>query len=440
MNKAFFTTVLSVIGRQYLAVILQVISFIMIARYLGPEGNGTYTLAMIVPSLLMMLFSPSINVGIIYFMGKHQWSARYILTHSLILWAGASLAGLVISLALLHTPAIQLFPAIPKPLLYLAIAIYPPALLQQFCLAILQGYQRFRAYNLISLFGPAFMLTVIGYMWISDRGITGILLGGLLSYCLQLILSLAIIVRLPAVPHAAAPAFWADLKALTLYGLKSYLSNLIAFGNERVDLYLLSHLNNLQNVGIYSVASMISQRLTVISEAINTVLLPHLARLHNPDPHHQAEIVLSMARWTLWITAALAGGVVLASLWLVPLAFGPQYQQVWLPLLILIPSLLSSSISRILAGDISARGRPELNALTAFVALTANIALNVALIPKYAALGAAAAMSLSYTLHLFLRVGLYQRLTGAPLRYFYISRYDALVWQRAQYLFKRPKT
>jgi O-antigen/teichoic acid export membrane protein len=185
---------------------------------------------------------------------------------------------------------------------------------------------------------------------------------------------------------------------------------------------------------------MISQRLTVISEAINTVLLPHLARLHNPDPHHQAEIVLSMARWTLWITAALAGGVVLASLWLVPLAFGPQYQQVWLPLLILIPSLLSSSISRILAGDISARGRPELNALTAFVALTANIALNVALIPKYAALGAAAAMSLSYTLHLFLRVGLYQRLTGAPLRYFYISRYDALVWQRAQYLFKRPKT
>jgi len=54
------------------------------------------------------------------------------------------------------------------------------------------------------------------------------------------------------------------------------------------------------------------------------------------------------------------------------------------------------NLSRVLANDIAARGRPELNIWTAIITFIVNIVGNVLLIPEYGIKGAAIATTLSY--------------------------------------------
>lgn len=71
-----------------------------------------------------------------------------------------------------------------------------------------------------------------------------------------------------------------------------------------------------------------------------------------------------------------------------------------------------------------ARGYPRFIFWSGLISLSANVLLNIVLIPRYGINGAAIATSISYTLNFVILVTAFVRLTGAPLVSLVIPRLD----------------
>ena len=88
------------------------------------------------------------------------------------------------------------------------------------------------------------------------------------------------------------------------------------------------------------------------------------------------------------------------------------------------------SMSRVLANDIAARGRPELNMYTSFIVITVNVIGNLLLIPKFGLPGAALATTIAYTLNCSFRILVYSILSKKPwYGVFLFNSYDRGVLQ-----------
>jgi O-antigen/teichoic acid export membrane protein len=119
-----------------------------------------------------------------------------------------------------------------------------------------------------------------------------------------------------------------------------------------------------------------------------------------------------VARWNLAFTTAAAAALLVLAYPLVLLLFGQEFRASVLPLIVLLPGAVAMSHSRVLAGDLMARGRVDVTMRIALVALGVNVAANLLLIPGLGALGAALASTISYSVNLLLRLRAYCRLAG----------------------------
>ena len=59
-------------------------SSVIIARVLGPRGNGIYSLAILLPALLVIFGNFGIGQSSIFYVGKKKYSAKEILANNII--------------------------------------------------------------------------------------------------------------------------------------------------------------------------------------------------------------------------------------------------------------------------------------------------------------------------------------------------------------------
>src|SRR5690554_3648952 len=79
--------------RQAIAVIVGLLSAIIVARTLGPEGNGALLLALIVPNLLSLIFSLGVPVSNVYFLGRRDFELRDVILANVIAWGVVGVLG-----------------------------------------------------------------------------------------------------------------------------------------------------------------------------------------------------------------------------------------------------------------------------------------------------------------------------------------------------------
>jgi O-antigen/teichoic acid export membrane protein len=202
------------------------------------------------------------------------------------------------------------------------------------------------------------------------------------------------------------------------YGWKSHLSNILAFLNYRIDIFLVNGFLNPAAVGVYVVAVQIAERLWILSQAVSTVLLPRLAELDD-DESARTKLTPLIGRWVLFATTLVTIVVAIFSQPLITVLFGEVYAEAVGVLLWLLPGVALGSLSRVLSNDLAARGRPELNLYTAAVVVLVNVMLNLLLIPQMGIEGAALATTIAYTVNAILKIYAYRRLSNnlwfAPL-------------------------
>ena len=414
----------------------------LLARLLGPDGRGAYSLLLLLPSTLFALAQFGLPSAVTYFSGSGSSLASLMR-----IGAGATigLSVVLIPLTILALPALErsVFQAAPSDLLRFALIAFPIQLASSLFGSMLWGRQLVRRYSLVlAAQSIGSLLVVLLLVGAAGMGVTGALVGQLVVTGVTAVVVMYSVRQQAAreeraeatTDSARRPA--ANVRELLGYGIRLYPASISTFLSYRSDLFLLGLLvGDAAQIGLYTLAVSLAEITFHVPDAIATILYPRVA---GSDRSEADRIIPSISRFSLLVT-------LLAALALIPTAFVavrlilPDFGGSIVPFLVLVPGTVALSVSKVLSGYISGLGRPLPVGMIAVGALLANLALNMVLIPAMGIAGAATASLVSYSLHALLTTVVASRLAGAPPHAFLLPgpAEISLLWRRLRDLARR---
>lgn len=409
------STIAWTLGRQVAGAGIAFLTSIFLARMLGRDGYGMYSVALLLPMMLGTFLEFGVGPANVYFIGNRSISYRDLVRWNGKVWLTVSVVGLLAGAAVTGAAGEMLFPGVPGGFLLLALAAFPVFLLRTYAASILQGVQDFRHYNQLALVTPgvtlAAALLFVGLLgWGPMGAVASFVVGSGIS-CLFGVVHVARTARFDAREPVEHRGFrWRHLQ----YGWRSHASNVLSFINYRADLFLVNLLLSPAAAGVYVIAIQLAERIWMLSQSASVVALPRLARLQ-ADSGDTTRVTSLVTRWVLHLSLLVALVVALLARPLIGLLFGEEYVAAATAIVWLLPGIVLGGAARILANDLAARGRPELNMYTAIVVVAVNVGLNLLLIPPLGIAGAALATTLAYVANALIKTVLYVRLSGGRI-------------------------
>jgi O-antigen/teichoic acid export membrane protein len=410
--RLFFSNSMYTFGRQIVNAVLALLISVLLARGLGPQGNGIYSLVILVPVVTLSVLNLGIGPGTVYVTGKKRYSTKTIIGSTVFLAAILAVVGSVLAFLIINFYSETLFPGVPKSLLNLILISIPFYFLIDAAISLMQGFQDFIAFNLIHLLTRIINLVLLViFLFVLKVGNVGAIVAWIGTYIILLI----------SIPFTTGEIHWrtlwelrvgkAAIREIVGYGVRAHPANLATFLVYRIDRFLLNLLVNPAEVGVYVVAVGLVERLWMVSSSVSTVLFPRIADSKETESAKKTLTTL-VSRYVLWITAILGIGMAVLSRPLVNILFGEQYSRAVGAMVVLIPGVILLSVSRTLSSDIAGRGYPEFNSYVAVASLIANVTLNLLLIPRLGLLGAAAASTITYSLTFIVKLIIFSSLSN----------------------------
>ncbi len=402
------------LGRQLLAAFAQLLLVVLIARELGPEGNGIYAMAILIPTMLANFLNLGVGPATVYYVSRGDFDVHQAMAGNLRLGLIVAAAGVVFALPVLLIWGTEIFPGVPEELLYLGLATFPITLLLTYLNTIFQGLEDFKAFNLTVLLPPYVNLAgVVIALYLLSFGVIGAMGAYIIGQLVGLLIVFLMLRRKKYAQEQSEPsAQLSDYGRRSLgYGWKAHLSNILAFVNYRADIFLVNFFLTPVSTGIYVIAVQIAEKLWMLSQAASTVLLPRLSAMHqNPE----ARLALTNKGFLAVsaITTLASVATAIALYWLISPVFGEEYVEALPAFLWLLPGIIAGAGSRIYANCIAAAGRPEWNMYSSIGVVIINVSGNILLVPDHGIVGAAWATSLAYGFNAVVKARLVRLLPG----------------------------
>ncbi len=414
---------------QVVCLLFGVVTSVLVARILGPEGKGLFALCVLSSLIITHFFSLGVAPATTYYLADRRFPLKEVLGNNLLLAGGLGGGGVLVGLIVVLGFRSRLFPDIPAGYLCLSLALVPVLLAFFYLQAIFLGLQRFREYNASAVLRAASFLCLAAVVLLVFRaGIWGALVAAVLAW---LAADIALCCWAKKVASGVDFRFnGVYLRSAIGYGIRAHLGSVLSFLNYRLDAFLVNWLLGPAAVGFYSISVLLAEKIWLVSNAAGAVLFPRVAA--EKDPTARKRITPKVIRSVLVVSVLSALVLFLAGRWLIVLLFSERFLPAAGPLRILLLGVIAFSLSRIMSNDIAARGRPILNTYVAAGTLVLNILLNLFLIPRYGIEGAAGASTVSYLVTLVARLFIYCRLSGNTWRCVLLpQRGDWTLYRRA---------
>lgn len=424
-HSNLFANSISVLNTQILIFVCTFVVNILIARNFGPEGKGIYSI-IVLSGLLLYAFS---NLGLtnsfIYHVAKDR--SRINETASFAALIGCIL-GIVYAFlfTILYQYTKNTFLNGMNDLHMLLIAFSLPFYLISIYLNnILLAKGDINAYNYSRLVNPLAILVFLCIGLTLHRSLYLLIIPWFAANIVGFIFVLWLfrsnfILRL-RVNIAEKGHFFS-------YGIKGYIADLVNFFTYRLDFFLVNYFIDSRFVGFYSISVALAEILWYLPNSIQTVLMPHVASIS----HEEAiKIVPQICRLTFYSTLLLSVLLIIVSIKAIPLIYGKEFSESILPLIFIMPGILSLSLSKVLWGYLMGRGKPIYATYTSLIAFFTIICLDIILIPTYKINGAAIASSISYFISSGVAVFFFLRESKLPISELLIlKRNDLSVFQK----------
>jgi O-antigen/teichoic acid export membrane protein len=194
------------------------------------------------------------------------------------------------------------------------------------------------------------------------------------------------------------------------YGFKVMFGGILQYLNYRADILLITFFLTRTEVGWYYVSVLIAERLLFLTQATSTILLPAAS---SSESQREKTPLLSRLNFTVVFGGSLIIG--LSAYWIVPLLFSNEYSNSVLPLVFILPGVISLSVSKLLSADLGSRGLPQYSTYVSILNFFLNIGFNIILIPRIGIAGAALSSTISYSAALILLAFFYKRVTNISI-------------------------
>jgi O-antigen/teichoic acid export membrane protein len=267
----------------------------------------------------------------------------------------------------------------------------------------------------------AVQLAALALLWwlagVSVEGLIGVLASQFVfSTALFLVLERREIA--PSLRSSRLPA--AEAERMLRFGGWQYASSILMQTNMRANVFLLNLLAGLYETGLYTAVIGPAGFLGLFSSPFNVVLSARTARRHD-DPAFPARVAGAIRLMVLLMGAAAVLGAAAAP-WALPWVLGPEFRAAVRPFWILLPGVIAYSVVLSVAQYLQGAKRPQLNTLVSLVGAALTLALNLALIPRFGAEGAAVAFSVTFAVSAGVAVWAFLSVAGLRLRQLLVPR------------------
>lgn len=391
----------------------QTLREVVVARLLGIELFGLYTLGLTVLKFLEMISRIGLTQGgirytsLYYGVGDERRAKGAIIQSislpllvGIFLGAVAFISSKFISVSIFHRPELSnVIKAFSIGIPFLASMMIAASLTKSFKVAQYFVYVKEVFHSISGL-----LLFIVLY-WLGFK-LYGAVYSYVLSAILGLFLSIYYINKLfPKLTSALKPIY--ETKKLLSFSLPLAFAGISHFFIMWTDIFMLGYFRSASEVGIYRAAVEITILFDMFMGSIASIFTPVIADLFNKGESSKINILFkTTTRWSLFLSVLPFAFVILYPKFILSTIFGSAFSGGWVVLLILSFARFFSNSVGTVDQMLSMTGRQNLVLYNGLGKLLINFILNLSLIPKWGIAGAAAATGI--TIILFELVMLWQ--------------------------------
>lgn len=398
---AFLQTLTS----QAVQSLASVLTGVLIARALGPTGQGQYA-----------VFAAAIGLGVVaagvgqfernvIASAGQQDAGRLLLVRSIIqcLLIGLSLGATVTVWDRVILPAVRWV----APFFACVLALEVLAALIR---GINLGQHHILSYNLITLLQRFAYLAGVGVLTFAD---VAHLRGVVIAWAVAV--GTSMVVAIVWIWSRSRPASIRPRNILEGWGQsyvggsRAWVTVVLSVLLVRCDAWMLGPMLNVAAVGQVSVASALAEYLWYIPSILANVLFARVAA----DPGPLA--VRSICRASRAMVALLVPIVFLVAVGgprLVPLIYGAPFATAGYVLVLLLPGMTALALYLVVDSYFAGIGFPPISIYAVAIALITKVGLNLLAVPSFGVLGAAGMTSVAYTTLFLIKLIAFKRRTG----------------------------
>jgi O-antigen/teichoic acid export membrane protein len=412
LTASRFTRDLAVTVSTQIGVLgLGIVSSVLAARLLGPEGRGELAAIVLWPTFLVFLFGMGNTQSIVFHTGKRGFEISEIWTSALVmgvvLSACAVVAGLwVIPLALRH------YPSEVRRLAFVFLACVPLIWLSGIPTSLMQGGLEMGHFNRLRLVCPAIYAAGFLVLYLLHRPfLEDAIILQVAGFAALDVYGFLLVFRKLNPRWIWNPA---ALRSLLNFGWKTQFGSIASFVNQRTDQLLLTLFVPPRDLGFYVVAVTVSMSIGFFPQAAGIVTL---ATGSNSDPEQARRVIARSFAATFLVLTAGCGALYFVCSWLIPLAFGASFAPAVTACRILLPGSVALGLNQVLFNGARALDHPALPSFTeGFAVAVTGVSLYV-LLPRFGFIGAAMASTLAYASSLVIMLVLCRaRMQLGPMR------------------------
>ena len=375
----------------------------IMARYLGPDGLGLFSMVTMIAGIIMLIAGLGIDNAIVKYVAEYKDDKNKL--HTLFSSAFITMAifGVVASIVLFifsnKFASIFDMPSLSH-LLKIYAFVLPFSLMYGTILGFLNGLREMKYYSFLTTLNSTMIFLFILTFLFLGFGIKGALVGDMLALIVVTVIAGAVMKKFV---HFVISDYIENAKTLTSFGSRVVGSNMISQIYNYIDIIMIGYFLTSTEIGYYAVAISLSRFFWLVPRAMARVSYPAISEYWGKN-NFQAinKLVGKTTKYSACILVFAGMSVIFFARDIVTILFTSEFLPAVLPLTILI---IGSVISGILisAGGIFA-GTGNVNLLPKIASITAVVAilLNIVLIPMYGIVGAAVATTATHVL----RVGI----------------------------------
>ena len=369
-----------------------VVSGVLVARLLGVQDRGYLALLVLFPAVLAQIGSLGLPLAATYELSRDRSrEGEVIRTLGSAALAQASL------LVVVHAGILAIVfrddPNRVRVAALISLAAVPVTLAQSYGIAILQGQQRFAAFNVLRLFPAVVYSAVVVVVFVLGGDLESVVVVWIASYFVGA--AVTVLIALRGVSLGRARRGFGSLLRMLRFGLKGLLGWTSPIETFRLDQAVVGLFLSPVALGLYVVGLAFANLPRFVAQSIGYVAYPRVAS----QKGHQARAEMWQFFWLAVVASTLVVAVLeLTVSELVPFFFTSRFTGAVPLTRILLIAALFLSARRILTDGVQGLGKPGLGTVAEVSSWVFLVPALAVFTPLFDARGVALALAASSAL------------------------------------------
>ncbi|MBF6617702.1 MAG: oligosaccharide flippase family protein [Candidimonas sp.] len=378
--------ILITLATRLALVVAGLLTSIVTARLLGPEGRGVFFYWTTIVAVVVQFGNFGLASSNTYYIGRGEATLGAAL--ALVLWVAIT-GGVVLTGGLLLFFQVTDAYLLSRPILLVSVLVLiPSSVYYLLAINLFVAVERFGDYNRFEILSRYLgVLLVVLTAWIS-RDVEIVMAGFAVAVALMCV---PLHLRLRAVSGQKEKLELELIRHSLGYAARAYTVGLFGFLVLRINVLFLERAVPVSEIGLWSISAQIIDLIHIVPATLALVLFPRLLRLGKPY-----NAMIKQLKIIAVVMVGFSGIIVLFGEPVIVLLFGEAFRRSYDILVFGLPGVFSLGLTGVAAQYLAVTGIPIALISAWAVTLCVEIILLYILVPSCGVVGGMVAMSAAY--------------------------------------------